>query len=116
MPSVFSPWIGPEYSAQDVKILLLDESHDFLNNAGERLDFTQSVIGDVKQHNAAKWGRTRMFSRIFFACTGKNVEDSTPEEWKAFWDRIAFYNYLQTTKLKDPRVGVAAELWVKSKQ
>lgn len=113
---VLPPWIGPHYSRQPVKILLLDESHDFFNNARERVEFTQSVIGDVRQYNAVKWGKTRMFSRIFFALTGKKVEDASLEEWAAFWDGTAFYNYLQTVKLKDPRAGVAPELWIKSKQ
>jgi hypothetical protein len=116
MPPVFSPWVGPNYSEQPVKVLLLDESHDFFNNARERVEFTQSVIGDVRQYPAIKWGKTRMFSRIYFACTGKKVEDAGLEEWAAFWDGIAFYNYLQTTKLKDPRTGVLPELWIKSKQ
>jgi len=114
--SVFAPWVGADYAQQSVKILLLDESHDFLDNTGQRVDFTQSVIGDVKKYNAPKWGKTRMFSRIFFALTGKKGEDVSLEEWAVFWDGIAFYNYLQSAKLKDPRNGIPPELWLKSKQ
>lgn len=112
LPIRFKPFIGSEYYKQDIKILILGESHYFgvadltgYLNGDKRVEMiTNNVVNDYLNYkkdgnNYAKWMNTfTKFSNIL------NVKISSTRETIEFWQSISFYNYVQAPT-KGPRIS-----------
>jgi hypothetical protein len=78
-------WVGSGYVAAERRVLILGESW----------------WGDVERLGGAieRWARDEQadatFSRLFNTCSGKRRERASYNERMAFWNSIAFYNFVQ---------------------
>lgn len=89
----FQPHVGKNYAAQDLKIMMLGESH-YLWEAEQTPEnmlekgrtFSQVVIEEIQKggHNSQQ-----TFNNAQAVVTGEYSSDPT------FWDNVIFYNYLQ---------------------
>ncbi len=103
--SIFKPYVGPNYSNSDFKLLVLGESHyapQFLtqnltqNQIIERFEFTNDI---VKKHISYKqikypferWMNTfTKFANVYLGRTLSKIEQVN------FWESVSFYNFIQT--------------------
>lgn len=115
----FLPWIGKNYYSRGFskkKILILGESHYCCSpeECKKCLEdgvctLTQDVIkqqfeGDVK--------KIPIYTKLAKLFVQKDV--ISIEEKKAFWDSVAFYNYIQISVSDSPRVAPTLEMWLNS--
>ena len=106
----FEPWIGKEYYNQDVKILVIGDSHYCggcdkcgirgctIPEMGECKNFTRNTIKNYLSFRAgiiekSNWmTKTYLpFDKIYFG-----HEDVTLEESLKLWNKIAFHQFVQT--------------------
>ena len=110
----FKPWVGERYKKRDLfglKILLLGESHYVVSDK-EKEDFTIEVVKRLGQDE-----RYRFFTITAMFLLGKKAgERISNEERKAFWERVAFYNYVQDLVDKCPRKRPTAQMWHDAKK
>lgn len=122
---LFQPHIGKDYRNQKFRILILGESHYFgeedmqlfhKNNKHPHItNITQNVVKNYIQYKQGKapfhrWMNT--FTRFSNATEGKTLSNS---ETVDFWERIAFYNFVQFP-ISGPRIAPTAEQFVQSKE
>ncbi len=104
----FHPWVGSLYSSEGIhgkRLLILGESHyGGLNN--EYPEFTINVIQDM----ALDKGRLPFFSRIQRLVVGGRGSFSTAQRHD-FWQRVAFYNYIQSALSGGPRCRPTPDQW-----
>ncbi len=89
----FNPWIGSRYSTDGLdgkRLLILGESH-YGGDGCHYPEFTTEVIQDM----ALEQGRLAFFSRVARLVVGGRGGFSEAER-EDFWQRIAFYNFIQT--------------------
>ena len=109
----FQPWIGEHYHEADLyglRILLLGESH--YGKGDEDSSFTKRVV--------KKWGQdnhNRFFTKIakFILNQGKGGNLSTAKR-RAFWEQVAFYNYVQEIVGAKARIRPTREMWKRSQE
>lgn len=83
------PFVGENYISSNFKILLIGESHyksaDEINPNFEKKDFSRWVVDEmgIKQYD---------YQSKFFKNLNKMFAENNP---KQFWDKIAFYNFIQ---------------------
>lgn len=111
----FKPWVGPDYAKSDRKILVIGDSHYCgscdrcgvrgncsFEEMAECNNFTISTISDYIKFRAggekANW-MTKTYCRFDKLYYGK--EEVSEEESVTLWNRIAFYNFLQTAASDD---------------
>lgn len=107
----FQPWIGERYHEADLyglRILLLGESH--YGKGDEDSSFTERVV--------KKWGqdnRHGFFTTIakFILNQGKGGNLSAAKR-RAFWEKVAFYNYVQEIVGKKARQRPTLDMWKRS--
>jgi hypothetical protein len=106
---VFDPWIGSQYRSEGlrgVRILILGESH-YGDIGTESATFTTEVVKE--------WGQKKRHR--FFTVTQKLVagigkgESVTDEQRAAFWEQVAFYNFVQAFPGPQPRTRPTKEDW-----
>ena len=97
----FDPWVGNEYEETKglfgVKILLLGESHyGTCENESDKKIFTKKVVCSVikEKDKAGNQKKRPFFTKILRLVTLKQVA-STEESREEFWNKVAFYNYIQ---------------------
>ena len=96
----FKPWKGKEYECYGlfgVKILLLGESHyGTCESESDKKIFTKKVVCSVieEKDKAGNKKKRPFFTKILRLVTLKQVV-STEESRKEFWNKVAFYNYIQ---------------------
>ena len=93
---VFAPWVGADYFQQQTKVLFLGESHYEVAADGTEVGFTTEVIKrqfgegmDVNQEYERYVLQSKV-ERMF--C---DRQDLTIDGTKEFWNRYAFYNFVQ---------------------
>ena len=105
----FKPWIGERYEKRELfglRILLLGESH-YGEPGEENEDFTIDVV----RH----WGQQARHS--FFTITAKFLLRKGAGEWLSdddrsdFWEKVAFYNYIQELVGSDSRIRPTSKMW-----
>ena len=78
-------WVGLNYAAAERRVMILGESW-----WGE----LERLAGAIE-----RWARDEQadatFSRIFNTCSGTRRERASYDERMAFWNAIAFYNFVQ---------------------
>ncbi len=117
----FQPWIGHNYQSSNPRVLVVGDSHycadpcDLRSQCGVHGNLPASSMGrcqfftqDVTRRyldfragraEAEGWMKRTIltFDKIFY---GK--DDVTPAESLDLWNRIAFYNFVQTATSSDP--------------
>ncbi len=93
------PWVGSEFANSDCRPLIIGDSHyatdgkDFSQEALEEFKDKESTRGVVncvikdKYKGEITWN---MYEGLL-----KTFMDVSPEKVKAFWSKIAFYNFIQ---------------------
>lgn len=108
MVRAFDPWVGANYWSEGlagVRILVLGESH-YGEPGTERLSFTTEIVRE--------WGQEKRHQ--FFTKTQKLVDVHAPgwisdEARVEFWERVAFYNFVQVFVGTEPRIRPTKEMW-----
>src|SRR3954468_23948783 len=76
-------WIGSDFHAPGKGVLILGEStYD-----------TELVADSIR--NWIRGARDQTFSRIFNSFSGHHTDDASPAERAAFWESVAFCNFVQ---------------------
>ncbi len=105
----FDPWVGSRYTSEGIggrRLLILGESH-YGGSDCEYAAFTSEVIRDM----ALQKNRLAFFSRVLRLVTGGRGPLSDAER-SDFWERVAFYNYVQSSPGDGPRCRPSAEMWI----
>jgi hypothetical protein len=108
----FLPWIGSSYNSglYGARVLILGESH--YGTPPEKEGFTRHII--------AKYGQTkrsRFFSvtqRLVSLDKSRNCISSSAR--KAFWEQVAFYNYVQQFVGASARKRPTPAQWEEAKE
>ena len=105
---MFEPWVGAEYwngGFKGVRLLILGESH--YGDAGtEHPQFTKDVVRQWGQQN-----RLAFFTKIAKLALGRAAGVwITNEERSAFWEQVAFYNFVQKF-VPEARHRPSPEMW-----
>jgi len=110
----FEPWVGsdwgkPENTLGGKKVLILGESH--YNNEDEWTnrcdpDATRNVI-----RTYALQGRHAFFSKLLHVLGGKPRWSLTQSEVDAFWQSVAFYNFVPVFVGNDNRIAPNTEMF-----
>jgi hypothetical protein len=108
----FDPWIGSRYTTdgiRGVRLLILGESH--YGFPGEmRPTFTADVVRALGQQH-----RFRFFTVIQRLVTGGSGWLSNDDR-SEFWERVAFYNYIQSFPGTRPRWRPTPEMWLAARE
>ena len=115
----FEPWLGPQYRSGglwDRKVLVVGESHydewqegtppELIKHDLQR-GFTQECVKEVvdEKGGARYWNRVR--NRL-----GGEEHENQPSA--VFWNKIAFYNYIQSPVSGGPGARPTRAQWAKS--
>ena len=105
----FQPFVGENYHSQSPKILVLGESH-YDGEGSSDENFTSMVVKKyAQQENGEK--------RKFFTIIAKNIDNQlTNHTAKSLWNKVAFYNYVQTIVGSGPRQRPTADMFDQSRQ
>ena len=104
--------MGPNYGTSSPKILILGESH-YEREGSDQNTFTQGVI---RSWAVGERGTTKFFTTIAKVLSG-NLDTFMPKSEKAeFWNKVAFYNYIQEVVGKEPRDRPNEAMWERAKQ
>jgi hypothetical protein len=105
----WEPWVGHDYENNGIdgrRLLIIGESHyvgsrqEFAEIRASRT-FTQEVV--ERQWTTASWS---YFTKIAKAVTGEEEPDK-----RTFWNKVAFYNYVQDIVGTGPRERPTKRLW-----
>jgi hypothetical protein len=104
---VFEPWVGGNYRTtglDGLRVMVLGESHYGAPDT-EKPSTTQDVV--------RKWGQSRRHR--FFTLTQKVITGTdaglSRADRRAFWEQVAFYNFIQRFVGDGPRVRPTQALW-----
>ncbi len=103
----FEPWIGREYeSVVGARWLLLGESH-YGEPGTETPEFTKDVVRELVFTK-----RYSYFTKIAKLVLGQSPGHFlTDEDLHKFWDRVAFYNYVQSLVGTAARIRPTQSMW-----
>lgn len=109
----FEPWVGKQYyeaKLYGLRILLLGESH--YNEKDQDSTFTRRVVEKCGQGDK----RRRFFTITarFILHQGQGGKLSAQQR-TAFWDQVAFYNYVQELVGERARQRPTPDMWKHSK-
>ena len=103
----FDPWVGSRYEAggsHGIRILILGEAH-YGEADDAHQEFTQDIVRTYGQES-----RFAFFTRVQSLI--ENREGYIPDiERGAFWEGVAFYNFVQEFPGSTPRIRPTAKMW-----
>lgn len=102
----FEPWVGSSYRANDDRLLVLEESH--YGPASMPADSTRVL---TQEYVDGEW-RHRFWTNIMQVVSGRPHWEIDRTE---FWERIAFYNYVQQPVAETAGVAPTSEMFAASK-
>ena len=107
----FRPWIGEKYEAEGIEggiqLLILGESHYGTPDPNDST-LTRRVVSKYGQEDE----RMAFFTKTAKLVLGHTSEDYLSDsEQRQFWDRVAFYNYVQEYAGETPNGTVTPEMW-----
>lgn len=119
----FKPWVGKDYKTGGLfnrKIMILGESHycgEDCKECGnsELFDCSQFTIDVIKNYLDANVERERWMSTFLKFERSLVNHVTSPEESKAIWDSVIFYNYLQFA-MHGPRQAGTSEQYKASEE
>jgi hypothetical protein len=103
----FKPWLGDNYENENIKILILGESH-YGNSDENKETFTQDVI---KSWALREEGSIKFFTTIAKVLSDKIDEWLSDDDAKEFWNKVVFYNYIQDFVGQNARIRPTDEMW-----
>lgn len=107
---VFNPWVGSKYWSAGlggVRVLILGESH-YGDIGTESATFTTEVVKEWAQDK-----RNRFFTVTQKLVAGMDTNKwVTDEQRAAFWEQVAFYNFVQAFPGPGPRYRPTEAMWV----
>lgn len=107
----FRPWIGEKYDTEGVKggiqLLILGESHYGTSGPNDST-FTRRVVAKYGQDDERHAFFTKTAKLVLGLTRGDHLSD---EKQRQFWDRVAFYNYVQEYAGETPDGTVISEMW-----
>ncbi|WP_263820012.1 hypothetical protein [Salinibacter sp.] len=110
----FEPWVGDNYEEgieDGIQLLILGESH-YGTSESDDASFTQRVVATHGQEN-----RHAFFTKTAKLVLGLTGEDHLSDEQShQFWERVAFYNYVQEYVGETPDGTVDPEMWEGAKK
>ena len=118
---LFTPYIGEKYQQgyQGKKVLVLGESHYSADeNRNASLDdptFTNYIVQEYINYQKGERGHSnwmKTFTRFVKAFYNRNL---SANEIVNFWERVAFYNYVQEP-MATPRQSPTTEQFTKSEK
>jgi len=103
------PWIGKFYRRgfKGHRLLIVGHSHYFRKRREAAPGVTRKVVS---------WAIDRELQSNFLTLIERTllgIDD--PARSKAFWHSVAFYNFLQSDRLRRPRQAVRREEWLASR-
>lgn len=107
----FRPWVGEKYETEGieggVQLLILGESH-YGTSGPDDSTFTRRVVANYGQDDE----RHAFFTQTAKLVLGLTGDDYlSDEQQRQFWDRVAFYNYVQEYAGETPGGTVTTEMW-----
>lgn len=97
----FKPWVGSQFSRENPKLLILGESH-----YADRKPSPRFTIELTREYANGEWNH-RFWTQIMQAVSGKAHWEVDRKE---FWERYAFYNYIQSVVADSAGVGPTQEM------
>ena len=99
----FLPWIGQNYhnGINGKKVLVLGESHYCENMADAVPTITQDIITDLFDPESEHEAYKNTYTKFIKALAGQDLKF---QERENIWNKVAFYNYVQSP-LKKARVA-----------
>ncbi len=89
----FSPWIGSEFRRQEIRLLLLGESHHAYEDEGVDEQLTRLVVECyINATSHEPWHD--YFSKLSRLVRGRDYPLNHDSKEK-FWNSVSFYNYIQ---------------------
>src|SRR5580704_5488618 len=105
----FKPFVGGNYWVPTKflgRLLILGESHYLRSpEKDNRPEFIKDLVEEVSHDRSmtANWP-TPYYRKLFYLLTGKRARDVKDSEWRtdweATWQSLAFYNFVQTSRLR----------------
>lgn len=108
---MFDPWVGPRYTSEGLdgmRLLVLGESH-YGSKSDEEPTFTYNII--------RRLARVEDRPGRYYSVTATLLLDLPSarhlslEARRDFWDRVAFYNYVQTFPGETAGIRPTLEMW-----
>ena len=111
MSIVFKPWIGKEYFSQTPKILVLGESHYF-EEGESHPNSTIEIVRSCALREGTK--KLRFFSTVAMILSGQPYQWLSDEKAREFWNKVAFYNFVQSSVGTKARIRPTEGMWLNS--
>jgi hypothetical protein len=93
----FQPWVGSQYGTTDrLRLLILGESH-----YGPKASGKEFTITLTREYANYEWNHM-FWTNIMQAVDGKHYWEI---DRKTFWEKVAFYNYIQEVVADNARVA-----------
>jgi hypothetical protein len=112
---LFEPWQGPLYRAEGLfgrRVLILGESH-----YGKAEEETARFTRDCVEYMAKAEKGYRFFTVVAKLLLNEPAGVKLSQERRRwFWDRVAFYNYVQRFPSTTSRVRPTASMWSQAAQ
>lgn len=107
----FKPWIGENYHTTGLyakRVLIVGESHYFKNGTTPTTDFTTVVIQEIVNEEWTHPFFTKLV-RVFMGYP--SYERLSQDKKKAFFNSVAFFNFIQDKTIRQPRVAPTEPMW-----
>lgn len=109
----FRPWIGSTFESSKTRprILIVGQSHyDWKDRKREKVSLARVTRKVIENYIAS--GKRAFFTKITSTVLGKRCPDG--KQRAAFWNGVAFYNFIQEFVGDKPRLAHRYDLWKKS--
>ena len=106
----FEPWIGARYwspGLNGIRVLILGES----SYGPAESAYRESTVDDVL--NLAQSARNPFFTKVYKLVSGLESQNADRTE---FWERVAFYNFIQSLVGNGPRERPTDAMWLAARE
>jgi hypothetical protein len=103
----FLPWVGAEYERQEIRLLLLGESHHGDDPATWTTDPRRVTIECTQAYVDGSW-RHKYWTNIMKVVEGTDYWEI---DRKDFWSKVAFFNYIQKIVGEGPGIAPTEAMW-----
>ena len=68
-------------------------------------------MADVMKDPRMPGFKTRYYKNLFYVLTGERFDTVTQERWQTVWQSLAFYIFIQSTRLSHPLMRPNKKEW-----
>ncbi len=114
----FQPYVGTRFrdaTSLPRKLLIVGESY-YLTESDKRPEFTADLMQKITAAGSRSGGRIRFYRNLFHVITGMHPREATPDQWRALWENVAYYIYIQSTRLTAARMRPDKTEWAAAAQ